>query len=68
MVHNEEDFKCELERFGAKEIRDRTKDILTRKQYEFIKEFNKDPSIIMKKADKTNLYIILDRDNTMNIR
>ena len=32
-VDNKEDLKCELERFGTKEIHDRTKDILTKEQY-----------------------------------
>ena len=62
LVHNEEDLKCELERFGTKEIRDRTKDILTREQYKLIKEFNQDPSIITRKADKSNVYVILDKE------
>ena len=68
LVHNEEDLKCELVRFGTKETRDRTEDILTREQqYQLFKEFNQDPSIStrkssVKKADISNIYVILDRE------
>ena len=58
MVHYEEDFKCEMERIGIKEIRGRTQDILTRERHKLIKEFNQDTSIITRKADKV-MYVLL---------
>ena len=55
-ISNEDDFKCELERFGTKAVQDHTKDILSREQYEKIKSFNSNASIITRKADKSNIH------------
>ena len=40
IIHNEENFKSELERFGTKAIVDRSRDLLTKQQRENIKIFN----------------------------
>ena len=39
------------------------KDILTREQYKKIREFNDNPSIVTRKADKSNIYVILNADS-----
>ena len=37
-------------------------DLLTKEQYKKVKEFNQNESIITRKADKSNVFVILDKD------
>ena len=57
-VSEEDNFKCELERFGTKHIIDHTRDVLSRDQYRKIKEKRNNPQITIRKADKSNVFVI----------
>ena len=57
---NEELLKCELKRFGLKKINNFRKDILTNEQYAKIAEFLKNKDIIVRKADKSNTFVIMN--------
>ena len=60
-IKNEERLTCELKRFGLKERRDFTKDLIT-KEYNKIREFNRNDNIIIRKADKNNTFVIMDKN------
>ena len=60
-IAEEDAFKCELERFGTKRVLDRTHDIITKDQYRKIKEFRSDPRIVIRKSDKGNNFVILNK-------
>ena len=49
-------------RFGLKERRDFTKDLITKEEYNKIREFNKNDNIIIRKADKNNTFVIMDKN------
>ena len=51
-IKNEEGLTCELKRFGLKERRDFTKDLITKEEYNKIREFNRNDNIIIRKTDK----------------
>ena len=46
-IKNEERLTCELKRFGLKERRDFTKDLITKEEYNKIREFNRNDNIII---------------------
>ena len=54
--------KSDLEKFGMKKINHFHEDLLTKEQYTMVKEFNQNDSIITRKADKSNVFVILDKD------
>ena len=60
-VHSEERLKCELKRFGLRQYRCYERDVLTKEQHEAIKNFNKNDSIIVRRADKCNTFVIMDK-------
>ena len=60
-IKNEERLTCELKRFGLKE-RDFTKDLITKEEYNKIREFNRNDNIIVRKADKNNTFVIMDKN------
>lgn len=59
--NDEENLQCELKRFGLRNIRDFSKDQLTRQQYQMIKTFCNNDNIVIRKADKTNMFVIMDK-------
>ena len=61
-IKNEERLTCELKRFGLKERRDFTKDLITKEEYNKIREFNRNYNIIIRKADKNNTFVIMDKN------
>ena len=61
-IKNEERLTCELKRFGLKERRDFTKDLITKEEYNKIREFNRNDNIIIRKADKNNTFVIMDKN------
>ena len=62
-IKNEERLTCELKRFGLKERRDFTKDLITKEDYNKIKEFNMGgDNIIIRKADKNNTFVKMDKN------
>ena len=54
--------KSDLEKFGMKKVNHFHEDLLTKEQYKMVKEFNQNDSIITRKADKSNVFVILDKD------
>ena len=52
----------ELKRFGLKERRDFTKDLITKEEYNKIREFNRNDNTIIRKADKNNKFVIMDKN------
>ena len=62
LVPEDEALKSELERFGMRNVQDYNKDVLTKNQYKKIKEFNTIESIVTRKADKNNVFVILDKE------
>jgi len=61
VVGNDEVLRSELERFGLRRNKSFESDLLTRDQYDKVKKFASDPSIVIRKADKSNIFVILDR-------
>ena len=62
-VDNDDLLRCELKRFGLQNVHDYNKDIITREQYLKVKEFNDNPKIIVRKADKNNTFVVLNTDD-----
>ena len=60
-IEDEEGLKCELKRFGLRSIRDYTRDVLIKEQHSLIKEFNNNENIIVRKADKSNTFVIMNK-------
>jgi len=61
IIHNEEELKSDLETFGMRKNDDFTSDILSKSQYQKIKNFNNNDSIVTRKADKSSVFVILDK-------
>lgn len=61
VLHNEDAMKCELERFGTKNFDDHLPNILSKDQMKKIKEFAKTPTIAIRRADKSNVFVLLDK-------
>ena len=53
---------CKLKRFGLNERRDFTKDQITKEEYNKIREFNRNYNVIIRKADKNNTFVIMDKN------
>jgi hypothetical protein len=62
-VENFEKLKCELKRYGLNDVKDYNHDILTKKDFELIKEFKQNNNIVIRKADKSNVFVILNKDD-----
>ena len=60
-VEDTDRLTCELKRFDLKERQNHSKDLLTKEQYEKIKDFKNNPNIIIRKADKSNTFVIMDK-------
>ena len=56
-----ERLKCVLKRFGINNVKDFTKDLLSKEDYACIKKLKNDDSIIIRKADKSNTFVILNK-------
>ena len=65
-IVNDVCLKSDLEKFGMKRISNFHKDLLTKEQYKKVKEFNQNENIITRKADKSNVFVILDKDYYVN--
>ena len=59
----EDTFKCELEKFGAKRVSDRTRDIILRDQYRKAKKIRSDRNNVIRKSDESNKLVILNKKN-----
>ena len=62
-VTDDERLKCELKRFSLRELKDFSSDVLTKEQHNKIKEFNNNENIIVRKADKSNLLVIMNKED-----
>jgi len=62
LVENDEVLRSELERFGLRKNRNFHSDLLSSDQYRKVKEFSSNESIVIRKADKSNVFVILERD------
>lgn len=58
---NDENLKSDLESFGMKQHRNYNKDLLTKEQYAKVKQFNQIDNIVTRRADKSNVFVILDK-------
>ena len=59
-INNIDVLKCELERFGMRRCHDIQHDVLTPREHQRVKELRKVDSIVIRKADKSNVFVILD--------
>ena len=66
MVDEEESLKSEVERFGTKCAPDHTPHISTKEQYSKIKDFYQNTFITTRKAEKRNVFVILNSNYYTN--
>ena len=58
--NNEESLKCELKSMGLKDVsRNNKRDLLSKEQYSEIREFVNDKNIIVRKAEKSNTFVVM---------
>jgi hypothetical protein len=62
-IIQEDKMKCELEKFGMKNNTDYEKDVLTREQHEKIKKLRDNKDIVIRKADKSNIFVIINKED-----
>ena len=60
-VENDELYKSQLKVFGLKENHDFNKDTSTNEQRKELLDLGKDERVIVRKADKSNVFVIMDR-------
>ena len=60
-IENDEQLRCDLKRIGLRHTIDYNKDVLTKEQYQKVKEFRNNENIIVRKADKSNTFVIMNR-------
>ena len=58
--------ECELKRYGLNDIKDKNKDILTKENKRLINDLKNDNSITIRKADKSNVFVIMNRETYNN--
>ena len=63
VIQDEEALKCELKRFGLRTVTDYNKNLLTKQQYALIEEFKSNENIIIRKADKSNTFVIMNSED-----
>lgn len=61
-ILNEEKLTCDLKRFGLKERKNYCTDIITKEQYSKIKQFNQKSHLIVRKADKNNTFVVMNKN------
>jgi hypothetical protein len=61
-ISNDERLKCELERFGMQETRPSERDLLSPDQHKKVKLLTANDSIVIRKADKSNVFVIIDKE------
>ena len=64
-IEDESLLKTDLERFGMKQHHS-NKAPLSKHQMNLIKEFNRDETTIVRKADKSNVFVLLDKEHYIN--
>ena len=67
IVQDDEKLKCDLKRHGLRDMQNhQLVDLLTKEQYKSIKEFRDNNDITIRKADKSNIFVILNREAYIN--
>jgi hypothetical protein len=66
-VTNLEILKCELKRFGLKKSTDFNKPKLTSDQYKKLRKFTQNDKMVIRKADKSNTIVIMNKDDYNSI-
>ena len=62
-IVDEDRLKCNLKREGFIDQHDFNKDLLTKEQYSKIKSFTNNDSITIRKADKGNTFVIMNKSD-----
>ena len=52
-----------MKKFGLNKVKDFNKDLLTQEDYNKLKELKSNDDIIIKKADKSNIFVILNKED-----
>ena len=65
-VEDEDRLKSELKTFGLKKSKQYEKDILSPEDYKKLKQLLKDDDIITRKADKSNVFVIMYKKDYCN--
>ena len=60
IITDEDRLKCELKRFGLKDRRNFDKDLMTKEQYAKFKELMENDTITKRKADKNNVFVLMN--------
>lgn len=53
-IENKERLKCELKRYGLNEVYSSKRNILSKEDFQVIKNFKNNEEIVIRKADKSN--------------
>ena len=62
-ISEDDQLKCELKRFGLRKPQDFSKNLLDKDQFQLVKDFTRNPDVITRKADKSNLFVIMNKQN-----
>lgn len=62
-IENHEYLKSKLKSFGLKNNKDYNNDLLTKDQHNTLRELKKDERIIIRKADKSNVFVVMERQD-----
>ena len=60
-MDNDDRLKCELKRMGINQQYNHSKDLITKEEYGIIKMFNENENIVIRKADKSNTFVIMNK-------
>ena len=60
-IENDELLQSQLKAFGLKKNKDYHKDVLTKEQHTLLRNLRMDEEVIIRKADKSNMFVVLDR-------
>ena len=61
-IENDEGLQCELKRIGLQPIIDYNSDLLTKQQYKKLRELKENENIIIRRADKSNTFVIMKKE------
>ena len=62
-IESEERLKCELKRYGLNETKDFNRCLLSKEDRKVINDLKKDDSVSIRKADKSNAFVIMNRND-----
>ena len=63
MIEDDERLQAELKRFGLKRTSDYDKDLLSKEDYRKVKDLMSDERIIIRKADKSNSFVVTNKES-----